>query len=123
MIGLLIGSILSCSKNEDVDSTPPGIITNVSVVPTNGGGIISYTLPSDSDVSYVRAEYTNSQGEDVFRVASKYNTSLEVNGLNQTSPIKVILYVVWDNSLLCCGSKVYKSGLLLSHLIYLTYLL
>ncbi len=94
---VLIGSILSCSKNEDVDSTPPGIITNVSVVPTNGGGIISYTLPSDSDVSYVRAEYTNSQGEDVFRVASKYNTSLEVNGLNQTSPIKVILYVVDEN--------------------------
>ena len=49
---VLIGSIFSCSKNEDVDSTPPGIITNVSVVPTNGGGIISYTLPSDSDVSY-----------------------------------------------------------------------
>lgn len=94
---VLIGSIFSCSKNEDVDSTPPGIITNVSVVPTNGGGIISYTLPSDSDVSYVRAEYTNSQGEDVFRVASKYNTSLEVNGLNQTNPIKVKLYVVDDN--------------------------
>ena len=94
---VLIGSIFSCSKNEDVDSTPPGIITNVSVVPTNGGGIISYTLPSDSDVSYVRAEYTNSQGEDVFRVASKYNTSLEVNGLNQTNPIKVKLYVVDEN--------------------------
>lgn len=94
---VLIGSIFSCSKNEDVDSIPPGILTNVSVVPTNGGGIISYTLPSDSDVSYVRAEYTNSQGEDVFRVSSKYNTSIEVNGLNQTTPIQISLYVVDEN--------------------------
>jgi ethanolamine utilization protein EutP (predicted NTPase) len=75
----LITLTFSCSKNEDVDSTPPGILSNISVVPTNGGGIISYSLPSDNDISYVRAEYTNSQGEEVFRVSSRYNTSLEIN--------------------------------------------
>lgn len=93
----LITLTFSCSKNEDVDSTPPGILSNISVVPTNGGGIISYSLPSDNDISYVRAEYTNSQGEQVFRVSSRYNTSVEINGLNQTTPIKVRLYVVDEN--------------------------
>jgi hypothetical protein len=93
----LITLTFSCSKNEDVDSTPPGILSNISVVPTNGGGIISYSLPSDNDISYVRAEYTNSQGEEVFRVSSRYNTSLEINGLNQTTTIKVRLYVVDEN--------------------------
>ena len=33
----LITLTFSCSKNEDVDSTPPGILSNISVVPTNGG--------------------------------------------------------------------------------------
>jgi hypothetical protein len=93
----LVTLTFSCSKNEDVDSTPPGILSNISVVPTNGGGIISYSLPSDNDISYVRAEYTNSQGEEVFRVSSRYNTSLEINGLNQTTSIKVRLYVVDEN--------------------------
>jgi len=93
----LITLTFSCSKNEDVDSTPPGILSNISVVPTNGGGIISYSLPSDNDISYVRAEYTNSQGEEVFRVSSSYNTSVEINGLNQTTPIKVRLYVIDEN--------------------------
>ena len=94
---LFVTLIFSCSKNENVDTTPPGILSDISVVPTNVGGIISYSLPSDNDISYVRAEYTNSQGEDVFRVSSRYNNSIEINGLNQTTPIQVRLYVVDEN--------------------------
>ena len=94
---LFVTLIFSCSKNENVDTTPPGILSDISVVPTNGGGMISYSLPSDNDISYVRAEYTNSQGEDVFRVSSRYNNSIEINGLNQTTPIQVRLYVVDEN--------------------------
>lgn len=94
---LFVTLIFSCSKNENVDTTPPGILSDISVVPTNGGGIISYSLPSDNDISYVRAEYTNSQGEDVFRVSSRYNNSIEINGLNQTTPIQIRLYVVDEN--------------------------
>ena len=94
---LFVTLIFSCSKNENVDTTPPGILSDISVVPTNGGGMISYSLPSDNDISYVRAEYTNSQGEDVFRVSSRYNNSIEINGLNQTTPIQIRLYVVDEN--------------------------
>jgi len=94
---IIIITIFSCSKDEEVDTAPPGAVSNISVVPTNGGGIISYSLPTDDDISYVRAEYVNSQGEDVFRVSSKYNSSIEVNGLNQTTPIQVRLYVIDEN--------------------------
>lgn len=94
---IIIITIFSCSKDEEVDTAPPRAVSNISVVPTNGGGIISYSLPTDDDISYVRAEYVNSQGEDVFRVSSKYNSSIEVNGLNQTTPIQVRLYVIDEN--------------------------
>ena len=87
-------TIISCSENENIDITPPGILSNISVMPTNGGGIISYTLPSDDDILYVKAVYTNSQGEEVFRVSSKHNTSVEVNGLSQLTPVSVKLFVV-----------------------------
>ena len=87
-------TITSCSENENIDTTPPGILSNISVMPTNGGGIISYTLPSDDDILYVKAVYTNSQGEEVFRVSSKHNTSVEVNGLSQLTPVSVKLFVV-----------------------------
>ena len=90
----ILATIISCSKNEDLDTNPPGIVSNITVTSTNGGGIISYSLPSDEDILYVKAVYFNSQDEEVFRVSSKYNTTLEVNGLNQTSPVKVKLYVV-----------------------------
>ena len=91
---VFILTIFACSNNEDGDSIPPGIVSNITVVPTNGGGIINYSLPADDDILYVKAIYTNSQGEEVFKVASKYNTSLEVNGLNQSTPVNVKLYVI-----------------------------
>ena len=91
---LIFTTIIACSKNEDLDSNAPGVVTNINVTPTNGGGIINYTLPSDDDILYVKAVYTNSLGEEVFRVSSKYNTSIEVNGLNQSTPVNVKLYVV-----------------------------
>ena len=82
----ILATLISCSKHEDLDTNPPGTVSDITVTSTNGGGIISYLLPSDEDILYVKAVYFNSQDEEVFRVSSKYNSTLEVNGLNQTSP-------------------------------------
>ena len=90
----IFAAIISCSDHEDLETSPPGMLSNVSVTPTNGGGIISYTLPSDDDILYVKAVYTNSQGEEVFRVSSKHNTSVEITGLSQLTPVNVKLFVV-----------------------------
>ena len=58
--------LLGCEESNSVDTTPPGELTVVSTTPTNGGGIITYELPQDDDILFVRADYTNAQGEDVF---------------------------------------------------------
>ena len=94
---ILIFAINSCSKQDDGDTTPPSVLTVDSVIPTNGGGIISYTLPNDDDILYVRAEYTNSNGVDVSRASSSYNNSIEIDGLNQTTALTITLYVVDEN--------------------------
>ena len=87
----------SCSKSEDGDTNPPSVLTVDSVTPTNGGGVISYILPNDTDILYVRAEYTNSNGVDVSRASSYHNNSIEIDGLNQTTPLTITLYVVDEN--------------------------
>ncbi len=89
-----VATFFSCTTDKDLDTKAPEIVTNITVTPTNGGGIISYSLPTDADILYVKAVYTNSQGEAVFRVSSKHTSAIEVNGLNQTTPLKVKLYVI-----------------------------
>lgn len=91
---LLLIVVASCSKNDDGDTTAPSQLTVVAVNPTNGGGIIKYKLPSDTDISYVKAIYVNALGKEVYRVSSKSNSEIEINGLNQTTAAKVHLYVI-----------------------------
>ena len=90
-------TLIGCKDDENQDSTPPGSLTIENITPTNGGGIISYTLPSDSDILFVRAEYTNSLGIDVYRVSSSHNDSIEIDGLNQNTPVQVRLFVIDEN--------------------------
>lgn len=87
----------SCSKEDEGDTTPPSILSVVSVTPTNGGGIITYDLPNDDDILYVKAVYTNTNGVEVNRASSSYNNNIEISGLNQTTPLTITLYVVDEN--------------------------
>ena len=41
----------SCEEKDSGDVTAPGKLSIDSITPTNGGGIISYTLPDDNDIS------------------------------------------------------------------------
>tara|TARA_Y100000991_G_C21975449_1_gene351955 strand:+ start:10469 stop:11668 length:1200 start_codon:yes stop_codon:yes gene_type:complete len=100
ILSILLFSIFifqGCDNNESEDLTPPRSLSVENIIPTNGGGIISYTLPDDSDILFVRAEYTNSLGVDVYRVSSSHNNSIEIDGLNQTTPVQVSLFVIDDN--------------------------
>lgn len=97
LIPLFVFVAVACSDKEDGDTTPPGVLTFDMVTPTNGGGIINYTLPNDNDILYVKAEYTNSNGVDVSRASSSYNNSIEIDGLNQTTALTITLYVVDEN--------------------------
>ena len=86
-----------CNDDENQDSVAPGSLIVENITPTNGGGIITYQLPSDTDILFVRAEYTNSLGVDVYRVSSLHNNSIEIDGLNQNTPVNVNLYVIDEN--------------------------
>ena len=97
ILTIFIATLLGCVDDKNRDSIPPGILTIENITPTNGGGVISYQLPSDSDILFVRAEYTNSLGFDVYRVSSSHNNSIEIDGLNQNTPINVRLFVVDEN--------------------------
>jgi len=89
--GFLIGSCDSSDIKDD--TTAPGKLSVQSVTPTSGGGIIYYDLPVDNDILFVRADYINAQGDEVFRVSSKENDSIEISGLIDTSPVTVNLSV------------------------------
>ena len=45
--------LFGCKDDQNQDSTPPGSLTIENIIPTNGGGIISYQLPDDSDILFV----------------------------------------------------------------------
>ena len=90
-------TLLGCKDDDGQDSTPPGSLLVENITPTNGGGIISYSLPDDSDILFVRAEYTNSLGVDVYRVSSSHNNYIEIDGLNQNTPVQVKLFVIDEN--------------------------
>ena len=91
---ILISLAFNCSNDDDTgDTTPPGVLKVTEIIPTNGGGIITYDLPNDEDISYVKAVYTNSLGNEVSKVSSKYNNTIEIFGLNQTTPVDVKLSV------------------------------
>ena len=89
--GFFIGSCDSSDIKED--TTAPGKLSVQSVTPTSGGGIIHYNLPADNDILFVRADYINAQGDEVYRVSSKENDYIEISGLIDTSPVTVNLSV------------------------------
>jgi hypothetical protein len=91
LAGFFIGSCDSSDIKED--TTAPGKLSVQSVTPTSGGGIIHYNLPADNDILFVRADYINAQGDEVYRVSSKENDSIEISGLIDTSPVTVNLSV------------------------------
>ncbi|HYX09734.1 MAG TPA: DUF4959 domain-containing protein [Bacteroidales bacterium] len=95
---IIAGFLLSaCENKKDIDTVPPGDVSAVKVEPTHGGGIISYKIPGDNDLNYIKAAYKNSLGNEVFRVSSHYKDSIEVDGFNDTVGHKVMLYAVDRN--------------------------
>lgn len=75
------------------DHIPPSPITNPVVQNTYGGATITYTVPTDKDFSFVRAEYLR-KGVLCTDHSSVYNNSITVEGFGTTEPVVVKLYSV-----------------------------
>src|ERR1035437_358952 len=96
---LLLIVTISC-KVEDLNkpnvtnTTPPGVVSNVKVVNKNGKALLTYTLPSDQDLSYVKAVYETTPGVVLEVKASYYTNQMELGGYADTLPHIVKLYAV-----------------------------
>lgn len=71
-----------------------GKVSNIEIVPTAGGGVLTYSLPSDNSLSYVLAEVEMPNGTKREFVSSKYINSIEIIGLAQQEAHKVNVYAV-----------------------------
>ena len=73
---------------------PPGLVSGISVVNQNGKATLTYTLPADYDLSYVKAVYETSPGQMREVKASNYVNTLTVDGFGDTLPHIIKLYAV-----------------------------
>ena len=89
---LTVCLLIACEQNEQI-KVKPAQLTDYKVSPINGGATITYTLPPESDILYVVAEYKR-DGEIFTERSSFYNNSITIEGFNVTTPIDAILYTV-----------------------------
>lgn len=76
-------------------SAAPDPVKNVKIEKnTPGGAIITYDIPDNVDVQYVKAVYENSQGKMSEVRGSAYINRLEIQGLGDTRERTVKLYAV-----------------------------
>ena len=75
-------------KNDD---SGPGVVTVTNIRNWSGGATISYDLPGDSDLSYVKATFTGTNGEQREARASSYVDSLVIEGFGDTKTYSIDL--------------------------------
>jgi hypothetical protein len=89
---LLSIAIFGC-KNSTVEQLKPDSIASYTVTPINGGGIISYNIPDDRNISYILAEYERN-GKMFTERSSIYNNSVRIEGFSSLDKIPVTLRTV-----------------------------
>lgn len=94
----LIVLFLSCQKLERLpitnDGTAPGAVSNVNVENLEGAALLTYNLPTDQDLLYVKAEYTTKEGVKREFKTSSYDNKIYLNGFANAEPYEVKLYAV-----------------------------
>lgn len=96
---LFVGTIGSCRKTEvgtmdKSDKQAPGPVSNAQVENLNGAAKITYSLPQDDDLLYIRAEYTTKQGIVRNTKVSRYLDSVVLQGFADTDVYEARLYAV-----------------------------
>ena len=95
----LLTGVWSCKK-EDVNGIKeskggtPGVVSNVTVQNEHGAATISYVLPNDEDLLYVKAVYTLPNGTQREVKSSYYSNQLRVDGFADTLKHTIQLYAM-----------------------------
>ena len=74
---------------KDVEAGAPGVVSEIKVKNIPGGAVISYQLPDNPDIMYVRARYKVGQGKEMEARASVYANELTVNGFGDMNEHEV----------------------------------
>lgn len=104
--------LAACSKTAEFrdpsgdDKSQPAMLSDAVVQNIAGGAKISYKLPNDPGILYVKAVFTGSNGKEAEVKASYYTSSLVVQGFSDTNPHEVSLYTVSRNEVLSQPVKV-----------------
>ncbi|QDW23938.1 DUF4959 domain-containing protein [Pedobacter sp. KBS0701] len=98
LLALFCVTILGCKEDIlaplEKDSVAPQPISNPVSERMAGAVKVSYNLPSDADLMYVMAEYTNKYGKVISVKASSYTNSLTVDGFADTASYNLNLYAI-----------------------------
>lgn len=97
LLSFLFLAVVACNEapigQEPTDSDPPSPLTGVVITPDYGGARITYNLPNEEDISYVRCEFQY-KGEKHSVNSSIYKSYLDIEGLGDTTEIDVTLLVI-----------------------------
>ncbi|UFH34321.1 DUF5000 domain-containing lipoprotein [Flavobacterium acetivorans] len=98
IIALTLFVFVACSEFEhgptDSSSGNPAKVENVVITPINGGLEITYDLPKDKNVLYVKAVYMNSKGVESEVKTSVFNNKIQILGFKDVAEVSVKLYSV-----------------------------
>lgn len=88
----------ACQEEErgqyPIDSNPPGKIKSFEVENIEGGAVITYVLPDDEDILFVKAIYKLDNGTPMEVISSMYTNNLVVEGIGKSKELWVDLIVV-----------------------------
>lgn len=88
----------ACTEKELVpistDSIAPGIVRNVQSESIPGGAVISYNIPDDEDLLYVKAVYELDNGKMSEVRSSLYNNTLTIEGFGSMDEREVTITCV-----------------------------
>jgi hypothetical protein len=97
LIVLLLAVVYGCNEENvgqpATDSVAPGILKSLEYEAMPGGARISYQLPTDLDLLYVKAVYTIN-GKEKTATSTLYNKYIDVMGFGNTNPQSITLYSV-----------------------------
>ncbi len=98
IISVIFIALFGCKKDKlgplSYNGTAPGPISNVTVLNQAGQATLTYTLPRELDLSYVKAVYTLASGVQREVKSSFYTNKLVLDGFGDTLEHEVKVYAV-----------------------------
>jgi hypothetical protein len=95
---VLMSVITSCKEESigqiPIDDIAPGKVTDIEIKNIPGGAIITYKLPNDEDLLYVKGVYNLRDTVRSEVKSSLYTDTLKIFGFGDTNPKQVTLYAV-----------------------------